>query len=97
MLFADKILTTSNLLQGYRYGYHIDERSLTAGFTPPHNDLSPAGVLTYDGISSKAGFILYDDFHPKVWTAGLILSRIIHNLKSYLKPVYSLGFIYFGI
>lgn len=66
MLFADKILTTSSFLQEHRYGYHIDDISLTAGFTPSPHDLSPAGVLTYADISSKAGFILYDDFNPKV-------------------------------
>lgn len=66
MLFANKILTTSSFLQEHRYGYHIDDLSLTAGFTPSPYDLRPAGVLTYDDVSSKAGFIPYDDFNPKV-------------------------------
>ena len=47
-----------HLSPGTQVWYPVDDLSITAVFPlSPQNDLSPAGVWTYDDISSEPGFI----------------------------------------
>lgn len=88
-IIADKILITSNFLQEHRHGITLMTSAPQLDLPPlSHDDLSPAGVLTFHHIiSSTAGFTPIRTSTQKLEQLDLFWVELPTSISPIIKPM----------